>query len=134
MFFHESPGVWLGQGFIHMRGIAEKLPFYTRWTIGDDIVQEVEIKGLAAKQVNVYTVSPDKLVTLENEDLGIWQGSLLQEGHHLSWKLFSPDQIFSGEEHFYHLDNGRIKTRASFFDQEGLYTLVEGEIWPRAKD
>lgn len=133
MFFQDTPSIWLGQGIITLRGIKDPLPFYTRWTIGDEIVQEVEIKGITEKQVNLYTISGDLLVTLENEELGLWKGQGTIEEHHLSWTIFSSQDGLRGEEHFYHLASGRIKTRASFFDKEGTYTLVEGEMWRALK-
>ncbi len=127
--FYKIPSIWLGQGLITFRGVAAPVPFYTRWTVNDTIKQEVEIKGHAEKQVNIYTISDELIITLENADLGVWQGSGQIEGHHLSWKIISDDQSLKGEEHFFYLDNGRIKTRAYFMDDEGVYTLVEGEIW-----
>lgn len=129
MFLEQNPSVWLGQGFISLRGIVEQIRFFTRWTIGDKIIQEVEIQGVKEKQVNIYTVSCALIVTLENESLGLWEGHGKREKHHLSWKLVSLDKNLCGEEHFFHLANGRIKTRAIFSDPEGPYTLVEGELW-----
>lgn len=128
MFLEKNPSIWLGQGFITLRGIVDQMRFFTRWTIGEEILQEVEIQGIEEKQVNLYTISHDLIVTLENESLGLWEGRGERQEHHLSWKLFSPDKSLFGEEHFFHLPNGRIKTRAIFSDPEGSYTLVEGEI------
>lgn len=131
MFLRKTPSIWLGQGFIHMRSIAEPVRYFTRWTIADEITQEVEIDGLAIKQVTVYTISPDLKITLENEDLGLWEGVGIIDEHHFSWRLSSNDKSLTSEEHFYHLENGRIKTRAIFSDSDGPYTVVEGELWQK---
>ncbi|MCX6994796.1 MAG: hypothetical protein NTY13_03085 [Chlamydiae bacterium] len=128
MFFKNS-STWLGQGLITLRGIRAPVPFYTRWIIKEKIKQEVEIKGHIEKQINIYSISEELVVTLENAEIGLWQGIGQVKGNILLWELTSEDQSLKGEEYFIQLENGRIQTNAYFRDSEGIYTFVKGEIW-----
>lgn len=137
-FLEQGPNIWLGEGTILLRDVTDRLRFFTRWILDPQgfLIHEVEIVGFPTKQTNIYTITQEKahlFISLENETLGLWEGHGLISDHHLHWRLFSADKSLSSEEHFFHLDNGRIKTRGLCSDKTGVYTVAEGEIWLKAK-
>jgi hypothetical protein len=135
-----KPGVWLGEGKIHLSNAGEHLPFVTRWLVpkkeegGVKAVQEIQISSLADLMQNQFTISQigkeSFQIELENQSLGkvIGKGRINKEV--VSWEFRLPNLGFEGFE-FYEKTKEKdvYLMHAEYATMDDFRTIIHGKIW-----
>lgn len=132
-------GIWLGQGTISIKGVQEKLNYFTRWKVSENdrgvifCSQEVEIHGSAEKKINHYSFSipaSDRFtLELEGEAFGKVRGKGVINDKVIAWEVLGEDDICNGFEIFERENSERYKTFAEFGRDDHTGTLIKGSIW-----
>lgn len=132
-----TPGEWIGEGTVSFSSYDEQLEFLTKWSIGmpgeDGIIciQEVNIEGSEEPLKNhflLFDLKDQKFrITLENNDLGIVEGTGLIEDTSIAWE-FRGNDGFEGYE-VYHKENEVIyRFHAEYISPDSLRTIIDGYI------
>lgn len=138
-----KPGVWLGEGTIHLSVSEELLKFSTRWRIdsfkeGGPItaVQEIQIYGIDEIMKNKFTISligeENFKIQLENEAMGQILGEGLYSSKVIAWEFRTDHKEFEGFEVYEVLPDHSYYVHAEYTSAEDLRTQIKGKIWKKS--
>ena len=136
-----KPGNWLGEGTITLSMLADKLSFFTRWSIPPpdkggriESVQEIQISGFSDVMLNQFSfyeiASKNFTIELENQSLGKVVGQGLVNSEVVGWEFRLPQLGFEGFE-FYELtsDQNTYHMHAEYATNDDQRTVIHGKIW-----
>lgn len=139
-----SPGIWLGEGKVHVSHSSEILKFFTRWTVEPanaegviDSLQEVEISGLSEMMNNHFLITAvdteNFQIELQNQNLGRIVGSGLIRAKTVSWEFRSKEVGFEGFEFYQFQNDNAYFLRAEYASHDDFWTAIEGNIWKQSQ-
>lgn len=136
--FFLVPGSWIGEGRIILSSSPEMLRFFTKWIvtpISHELIpakQLVELHGIQENIVNHFTFSIKENqkfeIILENETVGIIQGSGMYDDETVSWE-FRGNHSFEGFEIYRLEENGDYMVHAEYVATDAHRTTIDGRIW-----
>jgi hypothetical protein len=136
--FH--PGEWLGAGQVSFSMSPDVLHFRMKWVVMQDTpqnyrcTQTVEIVG-GDRIINVFDITKTEdnknfAITLENELLGTFSGTGVQEEQLIAWE-FREKGAFEGYEVYKKVENDEYTMHAEYLSSENTRTMIRGRIWKK---
>lgn len=135
-----KPGVWLGEGKIHLSTAGENLSFVTRWLVpkkeegGVKAVQEIQISTLSDLMQNQFTITQigkeNFQIELENQSLGkvVGKGRISKEV--ISWEFRLSNLGFEGFELYEKTkEKDAYLMHAEYATVDDFRTIIHGKIW-----
>lgn len=135
-----KPGVWLGEGKIHLSTAGEHLSFVTRWLVpkkeegGVKAVQEIQISTLSDLMQNQFTIThigkESFQIELENQSLGkvVGKGRISKEV--ISWEFRLSNLGFEGFELYEKTkEKDAYLMHAEYATVDDFRTIIHGKIW-----
>ncbi len=130
-----KPGEWVGEGEVSFSFSPDKLPFKVQWVIYDESqgaicsVQTVRIEG-QEQMVNafksIYKEDDRFDITLENADLGSFQGTGLFLENSIAWEFHYPG-ILEGYEIYERTSDKEYTLRAEYCGED-VRTIIVGHL------
>jgi hypothetical protein len=141
-----QPGIWLGEGTIHVIGSPNPISFYTKWTVqklenGKIILeQKIEMQGSETIFQNNFCITDltesSFSIQFSNEYVNRVAGKGIIEPKKIFWEYnakLTEDNLLQGFENYQLQENGGYSFHAEYISSDHLYgTEIDGNIWVKS--
>lgn len=138
--FLVTPGRWLGEGNITIKGSDASIRFFADWVVKGDIneivickqrVEMFQVEEHTINNIAIYAYSGNAFkIEIENDLFGKAKGKGLIEGRVIRWEFQqSHDDGLCGVEEYTLQDNGDYHLHAEYYSDEIYRTTIKARLW-----